>query len=261
MMNSTAAYQKIALATDIAMAYVDRGAGALVVLLHGFTGTGVTHFRNLIDDLAESYRVIAPDLRGYGRSQPPLRDFAPYFYQRDADDVAALIGALGCGPAHVLGFSDGAESALLLAATRPDLVRSVIAWGVSGVISKAMVESVESWLTPDDWAATHPDWAAEIAAQHGPDQVEAMPQGWARAAQAIYAAGGNICMVEAANIQCPVLLVNGASEVNNTPQDVLALSARIPSARLRFVEDAGHAVHWDQPDKMAVLVRKFLQDQ
>jgi valacyclovir hydrolase len=259
-MNSSA-YQKRPLATGIDMAYLDCGEGPPVVVLHGFTGTGLTHFHDLIEALSASYRVIAPDLRGYGRSQPPLRDFAPYFYQRDADDVAALIGTLECGPAHLLGFSDGAESALLLAATRPDLVHSVIAWGVSGVISKAMVESVESWLTPDGWASTHPDWAAEIAAQHGPDQVEAMPQGWARAAQAIYAAGGNICMVEAANIQCPVLLVNGASEVNNTPQDVLALSARIPNARLRFIEDAGHAVHWDQPEKMAVLVCRFLQDQ
>ena len=258
-MEETTEYQTIALATGSDLAFIDQGEGTPVLLLHGFTGTAVTHFRDLIADLAADYRVIGPDLRGYGRSRPPLRDFPPYFYQRDADDAAALLDALACGPAHVLGFSDGAESALLLAATRPDLVRSVVAWGVSGVISQSMVDSVAAWLTPHDWAATHPEWATEIAAEHGPAQVEAMPQGWARAANAIFAAGGNICLIQAANIQCPVLLVNGAGEVNNRPQDLLALSARIPNARVQFIEDAGHAVHWDQPARMARVVRAALR--
>ena len=251
-------YRKIAVATGVDLAYLVGGVGEPVLLLHGFTGTARTHFRQLIADLTADYRVLGVDLRGYGHSRPPLRDFPPYFYQRDADDAAALLDALGGEPAHALGFSDGAESALLLAATRPDLVRSVVAWGVSGVISHAMIEDVAPWLTPADWVETHPKWAREIATEHGPEQVLTMPQGWARAANAIYAAGGNICLVEAANIHCPVLLLNGVREVNNRPQDVMALSARIPDARLRFVEGAGHAVHWDQPERMANAVRQFL---
>ncbi len=257
-MIETPAYRKQAVGTGITLAHIDQGMGDPLLLLHGFTGTALTHFAALLEDLAQDYRVIAPDLRGYGHSQPPLRDFPPYFYQRDADDAAALLDVLACGPAHVLGFSDGAESALLLAANRPDLVRSVIAWGVSGVISKPMVDGVTPWLEPEGWAAAHPDWAREIAEQHGPEQVTAMPQGWARAARAIYAAGGNICMVEAANIQCPVLLINGATEKNNRPEDVMALSARIPDARVQFIQDAGHGVHWDQPARLARAVRGFL---
>ena len=255
---SDAVYQRMQLADGQPLAYVDVGSGPPVVLLHGFTGRAVTHMALLLDVLHTDHRVIAPDLRGYGLSVPPSRTFPPDFYQQDADDVAALLRHVACGPAVAMGFSDGAESSLLLAARHPDLVAGVVAWGVSGVISREMADSVTGWLEPDDWAASHPDWAAEIAHEHGAAQVEPLVAGWARAAHAIYAGGGNICRDEAAAIRCPVLLLNGEGEVNNTRADTLALQERIADCNLRLIPGAGHGIQWDQPDALVAEITCFL---
>ena len=146
-------YQYQTIATGVDLAYLDEGKGQPLLLIHGFTGTAKSHFRTVIPHLYGRYRLIAPDLRGYGASQPPLRDFPPDFYQRDATDLAALLDELNCGPVIVFGFSDGAECAILLAAQRPDLVRAVVGWGVSGVISPEMLAAVERWLPVEAWGA------------------------------------------------------------------------------------------------------------
>lgn len=247
------------LADGTRLAYLDGGQGAPLLLLHGFTGTARSHFANLLLPLSATYRLIAPDLRGYGASQPPPRDFPPDFYRRDADDMAALVETLAVGPVTVLGFSDGAESALLLAARRPDLVRGVVAWGVSGVISPKMLASVQAWLPVEDWGKERAAWRAEIIAYHGAAQFKPLIEGWVAAARAIVAAGGNICYEEAVAIGCPVLLINGEREVSNTPRDVLRLADRIPAGRLEFIPAAGHAVHDEQPERFLALIERFLK--
>ena len=254
------------------LAEVATGGRALPPLLplHGFTGTAQTHMALLLEAFA-ARPLVAPDLRGYGASQPPARDFPPDFYTRDADDVATLLDHLHARGelaknqrVVVLGFSDGAESALLLAARRPDLVRGVVAWGVCGVISQAMVESVQGWLPADParayWRTQQAAWREEIVTQHGAEQFTSMIEGWVRAAESIHAAGGNICLAEAASIECPVLLFNGAGEVGNPAADVQALAARIPHGRLEFVAQSGHAVHENQPEEFLRLVQEFLMD-
>ncbi|EFO79044.1 alpha/beta hydrolase fold protein [Oscillochloris trichoides DG-6] len=241
------------------LAYHDRGTGAALLMLHGFTGTARSHLGSLIDDLSQHYRVIAPDLRGYGMSRPPLRDFPPDFYQRDASDMAALLDRLAPGPVVVLGFSDGAESALVLAASRPDLVRGVVAWGVAGVIAPQMAAAAQRWLPVSAWGANRAAWRAEIVATQGEAMLEPLISGWAAAVAAILAAGGNIVYDQADQIRCPVLLINGDGEVNNLPEDVRRLAARIPNARLTFVTQSGHSIQDDQPEVLLHLIRHFLE--
>ncbi|HSH03554.1 MAG TPA: alpha/beta hydrolase [Anaerolineae bacterium] len=256
-------YQKQQITPNLTLAYHQRGLGHPLILLHGFTGTAQRHFPHLLPRLATTYHVIAPDLRGYGHSQPPTRTFPPNFYHRDADDIAALITALNLPPAIILGFSDGAESALLLAARHPHLVTAVIAWGVSGVISTPMVDSVAEWLPADNWPLNHPEWLSwrqQIITDHGPHQFPALIDGWVAAARAIHAAGGNICLHEAPQIQCPTLLLNGSLEHGNTPADLHALAQAIPRSQLHFIPNAPHAIHHAQPDLFYQTVTSFLQN-
>ncbi len=251
---------QVVLTDGVTMAYHDEGAGAPLLLMHGFTGTARSHLGDLIEDLRADYRVIAPDLRGYGRSRPPDRDFPLDFYQRDAVDMAALLDQLQLGPVVAMGFSDGAESALLLAAIRPDLVRGVVAWGVSGVISAEMVSSVKQWLPVSAWGTDDASWREEICATQGPEQLVPLIEGWVAAAQAIYAAGGNLCYHEAAAISCPVLLINGDGEVNNLPSDFNRLAARISNCRAEIVVGSGHNILVDQPATLRHLIRTFLRE-
>lgn len=234
------------------------GENAPLLLIHGFTGTAETDMGLLIDEFRGERRLIAPDLRGYGASRPPNRDFPPDFYQRDAADLAALLDALRPGPVVVLGFSDGAEAAVLLAATRPDLVRGVVAWGVSGVISPEEVASVERWLPVSAWGPERETWKGQIIERHGAEQFEPLITGWVAAARAIRDRGGNICLEQAANITCPVLLINGDGEVGNTVRDVQTLAARIPNGQLVFVPASDHPIQRDQPERLIHLIRDFL---
>ncbi|MFV9505856.1 MAG: alpha/beta fold hydrolase [Oscillochloridaceae bacterium umkhey_bin13] len=249
---------RVVLADGATIAYHDQGTGPAVLLLHGFTGTARSHLGALLDDLSRDHRVIAPDLRGYGQSRPPARSFPPDFYQRDAADMAALLDQIQPGPAVVLGFSDGSESAVLLAALRPDLVRGVVAWGISGVISTEMAAAAQGWLPVSAWGDDRAAWRDEIITTQGAEQFASQIEGWAAAAQAIHAAGGNICYDQAAAVQCPVLLVNGDGEVNNLRSDFMRLAARMPTCRAEIVLDSGHSIQFDQPAHLQRLIREFL---
>lgn len=252
--------QIVSVEPGINLSYLDQGQGEPLLFIHGFTGTATSHLGAFMARFEADYRIIAPDLRGYGASRPPNRDFPPDFYKRDTADLANLLDAIKCGPVVVFGFSDGAEVAILLAAARPDLVRGVIAWGVSGVISAEELANVEKWLPVTAWGPERQRWKEEIIELHGAEQLESMINGWVSAARSIYAQGGNICYRQAKKIQCPTLLLNGDGEVGNTVRDVTALVARIPTGRLMFIANSSHAIQRDQPELLYQAATRFLAE-
>jgi len=96
--------------------------GAPVVLVHGSWGDH--HGWDLVvPALSRSSRVLAYDRRGHSRSPRPAGQGS---VREDVDDLATLIGRLGLAPAHVVGNSFGGVIVLRLAATRPDLFRTLI---------------------------------------------------------------------------------------------------------------------------------------
>lgn len=112
----------VAEVNGIELFYIDQGAGDPVVLIHGL-GSSSNDWQLQIPVLTPTFRVIAVDLRGHGRSSKPL---GPYTMPMFADDVAQLIEVLGIAPCHVVGLSLGAMTALELSAARPDLVKSAV---------------------------------------------------------------------------------------------------------------------------------------
>ena len=105
--------------------YEESGTGDPVLLLPGFAGS-IEEFSALRQALlAAGYRVIAADLPGSGRSQPQPRSYTVSYFEEDARAFAALLDHLGTAPAHLLGFSDGGEVALLMAVLFPARVRSL----------------------------------------------------------------------------------------------------------------------------------------
>src|SRR5579872_4568437 len=86
-----------------------------LLLLHGFAGTPATDFEAHLPRLRSRYRILAPHLHGYGRSSH--RDsYKLSYYRDDVADMIVLLDALQIEQILVLGFSDGAIVALLLAA-------------------------------------------------------------------------------------------------------------------------------------------------
>ncbi|MGS0683636.1 alpha/beta fold hydrolase [Nakamurella sp. GG22] len=104
------------------LAYLDVGQGTPLVLLHG----GALDHRmwsRQVGALSNDHRVIAPDLRGHGRSSTPTGPF------RHCDDIADLMHELGTGPAVVIGVSMGGSTAVDMAIEYPDTVAALVVSG------------------------------------------------------------------------------------------------------------------------------------
>src|SRR5262245_44062744 len=116
--NAALAQDRFLDAGGVRIRYVERGVGAPVVLVHGFTGdierswieTGV------LPDLARDHRVIALDLRGHGKSDKP---YDPRAYERIALDVIDLLDHLQIEKVHLVGYSLGGIIAMKLLTTHP----------------------------------------------------------------------------------------------------------------------------------------------
>ncbi len=104
----------------IRLHYVEAGSGELVILLHGFPEFWYG-WRRQLPVLSRSYRVVAPDMRGYNLSDKP-QGISQYKMDVLVADIAELIQKLGQGRAILVGHDWGAAVAWALAATRPELV-------------------------------------------------------------------------------------------------------------------------------------------
>ena len=98
-------------------------ADPAVLLLHGWTASADLNFFTAYAALAESYRVIALDLRGHGRG---MRSAEPFSLEDCADDAAALLGQLEAENVIVLGYSMGGPVGLLLARRHPGRVKALV---------------------------------------------------------------------------------------------------------------------------------------
>lgn len=109
---------------DVRLHFVEAGSGPLVVLLHGYPECWLTWSEQIEPLAAAGYRVVAPDMRGYGRSSCPGRVDAYRIHELVAD-VVELVAALGESQAVVVGHDWGAGVAWSAAWTRPDVFRAV----------------------------------------------------------------------------------------------------------------------------------------
>lgn len=232
--------------------YGDTGGNDLpvIVLIHGWLGTWDYEFGPEIDWLRSQFRVLALTRRGYGKSGPRPRTYTRDFYRRDAEDVAAWLDALGVKQAHIVGYSDGGEVAILLPIMRPDLVRSVAAWGAVGFFPPELRARVQR-----NYPAT---WVPEAIRQlHGPEDIDRMVLGWVNAMKQIIDSGGNVSLEDAHTITCPFLLMLGREDDLNPEAQGRKLVERTAQGKL-LIFDCGHPVHREQTAAFREALLKHL---
>jgi len=112
---------------DIKHYYTEKGRGEPVIFLHG-NGESCDYFKNQIDVFAESYHVYAVDTRGHGRTP---RGDRPFTIRQFADDLLGFMDDHQIEKAHLLGFSDGGNIAMIFAMRYPARVDRLILNGAN----------------------------------------------------------------------------------------------------------------------------------
>ena len=107
---------------NIELFYETRGEGQPLLLLHGFGGLG-RDWELVFKETPAGYRLIAPDLRGHGRSTNPARTFT---FRQAALDVLALLDLLGIERFKAIGLSGGAKTLLHVATQQPARVEAAV---------------------------------------------------------------------------------------------------------------------------------------
>lgn len=234
--------------------YEDRGQGDAVVMMPGWAGS-IIELNRLRHELAAGFRVIAVDLPGCGRSQPQPRRYEPDFYLRDARLLLHLYEELGIDAAHLVGFSDGGEYALLMAALAPGRALSLVTWGAAGQVV-ADPDGFESLM--DDPSDSLKPLAAYLAAAYGVGNAAVMAASWAQALRAVITAGGDLSRSRASHIRCPALLLTGTHDPYCPPSVVREMAEAIPAGRFVEASGAGHDIHRFDPDWLAATVADWV---
>jgi pimeloyl-ACP methyl ester carboxylesterase len=227
------------------------GTAEPLVLLHGGMCT-IDTFGELAAELATDYRVHRPERRGHGRTADVP---GPITYETMAADTVAYIEALGIAPAHLVGWSDGAVVGLLVALTRPDLVRTLVFIGnpltVDGLPpemrplpDRIPIESLPPFLR-EMYAAVSPD---------GPDHFGVVFDKLSPA----WTAFPLVDMSELEHLRVPTLVVCGDRDMI-TVEHADAIRRAILDARLAVLP-GDHSVPMSRPAPVAKLVIDFLAD-
>jgi pimeloyl-ACP methyl ester carboxylesterase len=243
--------------------YEESGAGEPVLLLPGWSQS-VEQLATLRDALATSYRVIAADLPGSGRSLPQPRQYTASYFHDDAGAFADLLRHLGVGPTRLVGFSDGGEVALLMAATAAEVVRAVAAWGTAGTLRDpdgklraVMYNIVDHPIPPMQ------EFRDSLVATYGEANARAMTQSEVTALGAIIdgPTKGDLALAKAESITCPVLLITGEQDFFVPPALLPQSAARIRGAETVVAEGAGHDIQNSRPDWLADTILGWLKSR
>ncbi|OLB99948.1 MAG: hypothetical protein AUI15_08035 [Actinobacteria bacterium 13_2_20CM_2_66_6] len=262
---------------------VVEGEGPLVLLLHGFPETSRA-WRKQIPALAKSFRIVAPDLRGFGASEKP-KAIAAYRTSVVADDVVALIRAFGAERAHVVGHDWGGGVAWAVAALHPEVVDRLVVLNCPHpvVMQKALrsnwTQIRKSWYIFAFQLPWIPEWSfrrnrakglkdalRRTAKSHETFSEDDLDE-YARAFSAPGAATGALNYYRAAarsplprgKIKAPTLLIWAMNDfaLGNELTHGMDGLFEIPP-RVEYVPDTSHWVMEERPEVVNRLLLEFL---
>jgi 3-oxoadipate enol-lactonase len=248
--------------TSFRLHVLRQGQGATLLLLHGI-GSSATAWSKQMERLGADFTCLAPDLPGYGESP----DGAGLGLDAILAEVADVLDGR---PAHVVGVSFGALTALALARTRPGLVKSLVLADATLGRADLPIEERERWLRnreglASDLVMRSGERAGEIAGPQATPAViqeialhmrRARPSGYMAVARAIAETDARPWLDD---IDQPALLLCGADDRVTGMGVSQMLLDKLPHASLQIIAGAGHAPHIERPDDFARAVRDFLQ--
>ena len=218
---------------NIQLHYTEHGSGEPLVLLHG-NGEDSSYFEHQIAFFQDRYRVIAVDTRGHGKSP---RGTAPLTLNQFADDLSAFMDELDIASAHILGFSDGANVAMLFALAHPTRVKSLVLNG-GNLFPEGLTEQTRREIDEEyEQAVAADDESLLELLRLMIDEPQIDP-------------------AQLSELSMPTLVVAGTDDmIEETHTRLIAES--IPNAQLAIIEGT-HFVAFENSDAFNRVVSEFL---
>ena len=239
----------------VSLHYERAGQGAPLLLIPGALGTGRGDFDHQIDWFAaRRFEVIAPDPRGYGRSRPPQREYPPDFYHRDAADMFALMTALEHDCFAIIGWSDGANIATIMAATHPERVSRLVVFGGQSFLTAEEIAAFNDIRKISAWSSR----AAEAMRAVYGDALDDLWDAYVAGQEALFNAGGDLYAGLLARVRCPTLVLHGAKDPLIPGLHADAIHRGIAGSRLHIFPEGKHNIHQRHAEDFNALTFAFL---
>lgn len=244
----------------------DKDADVLVLSNGVLMSTASWAFQTPV--LSKHYRVLLYDCRGQWQSDHPKE---PYSMELHADDLAALLDALGIARAHIGGISYGAEVSLVFALKYPALTKSLLLASTVSQVDPILRGTIQAWIQAAKrkdpelfFCVTYPTNFREewIAANS-----QLLDQARTRYASLDFDAVVNLCeaflklniTAELHRIAAPTLLMVGEEDILKPRRYADIIAREIPRAEYVIVPRSGHALCWEQAGVFNSLVLGFLR--
>jgi pimeloyl-ACP methyl ester carboxylesterase len=248
-------------ANGLKVYYEVYGEGEPLLLIHGGTATSQSWASHL-PALTQQFRVFAPDSRGHGKTDNPTGELG---YRAMADDVAALVGALGLKRLLVLGYSDGGQIALELGMRYPGLAKALVLGGTQFRFSEAYLEDARALLgiakgeevDTEILGREQPDFVAYLREAHGHVYGPEYWKTYVKKLSALWLTPLGYASDDLAAITDPVLLLVGDRDGVATEESI-ELFRLLPNAELAVAPASDHGFIEAKADLFDALALDFL---
>jgi pimeloyl-ACP methyl ester carboxylesterase len=255
--------------TGVRLEYVEQGArdGTPVVLLHGVTDSWRS-FEPMLRHLPPSIHAFAISQRGHGDSARPE---SGYVDAAMAQDVRAFMDAVGLSRAIVAGHSMGAMVAQRFAVDAPERLRALVLMASFStlyhrpLIADFVRSAVEPLADPIDPAFAREWQMSSVGRPVDPAFLDTVVGETLKVPSRVWRAAfaglleTPACLKQLATVSVPTLLLWGDRDGYADRHDQDALLAAIPGSRLIAYAAGGHAIHWEDPERVAVDLTAFVQ--
>ncbi len=238
------------------------GAGPVMVLLHGAAGSSECWVAQTPAFVAAGYRVIAYDLRGFGKTRPrPGLEAAGSI----ASDLEALVRVLALPPFFLVATAYGGFGALEYGLDNPASLRGLVVSTSFGGLSDPEFTAMRARHIRADLSSL-PVEQRELGASYlasNPEGVRRfleMEKGGYHGEGARQTLRQPTTLTRIEGMAVPTLIIAADEDLYAPPPVMQAFAERIPGAEFEVIEGAGHCAYWEKPDEWNALVLRFLAE-
>jgi pimeloyl-ACP methyl ester carboxylesterase len=263
--------RSVTLPNRVTLEYIERGkaSGVPMIFLHGVTDS-CRAFEPVLDRLPDTIHALSITQRGHGGSSKPDEG---YTYADMAQDVREFMDVFALSAAVVVGHSMGSMVAQRFAASHPGRVAGLVLMGAFRTIYndpglREFADSVLAGLTdPVDESVAREFQVSTLARPVPPEFLEMVIGESVRVPARVWRATFKGFLEtpdfsgELATLTAPALIAWGDRDTYSPRADQHALQAAIPDSRLIVYPGAGHAFHWEDPDRFVADLISFVYEQ